>query len=294
MGRSGGVGDAPDDVEIGQRGLDHDHVRALLHVEQRLAHRLAPVGRIHLVAAPVAERGRRVGRLAERAVEGRGELRAVGEDRHVREALGVERGADRADAAVHHVARRDDVRAGARLADGRAREQLERRVVVDRLAVQHAAVPVARVLAQAEVGDHEQVGVRGVDRADRLLDDAVVVPGAGALLVLGAGMPNSSTAGMPSAATAPASVTAAATGRRETPGHRLDRRRRTRSPPRRTAASRGRRPTGASRARDRAAPECAAGAAGGWRGRPSSGMVGRADRRSGSRHARRLSARLAG
>ncbi len=41
------------------------------------------VGRVHLVAAAVAERGRRVGRLAERAVEGRGELGRVGQDRRV-------------------------------------------------------------------------------------------------------------------------------------------------------------------------------------------------------------------
>ena len=45
--------------------------------------------------------------------------------------------------------------------DRGAREQLERRVVVDRAVVaQHAAVAVVGVLAQAHVGDHEQVGLR--------------------------------------------------------------------------------------------------------------------------------------
>ncbi len=110
--------DAADHVEVGQRRLDHHDVGALLDVERRLAHRLVAVGRIHLVAAPVAERRRRVGRLAERAVEGGGELRRVGHDRRLGEALVVERVADRADAAVHHVARRDDVGAGAGLRDG--------------------------------------------------------------------------------------------------------------------------------------------------------------------------------
>ena len=123
--------DAADQVEVGQRRLDHDDVGALLDVEPRLAHRLVAVGRVHLVAAAVAERGRRVGGLAERPVEGRGELRRVRHDRGVGEAFVVERGADRADAAVHHVARGDDVGAGAGLRDGRARQQLERRVVVD-------------------------------------------------------------------------------------------------------------------------------------------------------------------
>jgi hypothetical protein len=43
---------------------------------------------------------------------------------------------------------------------------------------------VARVLAQADVGDDQQVGVRGLESAYRQLDDTVVVPGARTLLVL--------------------------------------------------------------------------------------------------------------
>ena len=108
-------------VEVGQRRLDHEDVGALLHVEQRLAHRLVAVRAVHLVGAAVAERGSRVGGLAERPVERGGELRAVGDDRHVAQALVVERVADVADPAVHHVARRDHVAAGAREAHRRAR-----------------------------------------------------------------------------------------------------------------------------------------------------------------------------
>ena len=47
----------PDDVEVGQRGLHHQDVGALLEVELRLADRLVGVGRIHLIAAAVAELG---------------------------------------------------------------------------------------------------------------------------------------------------------------------------------------------------------------------------------------------
>ena len=73
--------------------------------------------------------------------------------------------ADGADPPVHHVARRDDVDAGARLRDRRARQQLERRIVVDdAVGAQHAAVAVVGVLAQAQVGDHEQVRMRPLDR----------------------------------------------------------------------------------------------------------------------------------
>ena len=46
-----------DDVEAGERRLDDNHVGALGDVEQRLAHRLAGVGHVHLVAAPVAGAG---------------------------------------------------------------------------------------------------------------------------------------------------------------------------------------------------------------------------------------------
>ena len=49
---------------------------------------------------------------------------------------------------------------------------------------QQAAVAVARVLAQAHVGDHEQVGVGVLDGPRGELDDALVVPGARALVVL--------------------------------------------------------------------------------------------------------------
>ena len=180
------LADPPDHVEVGQRGLDHHHVGALVLVQARLPDGLARVGRVHLVAAAVAHGGRGVGRLAERAVEGGGELRAVGDDRRLGQAVLVERGAQRPDAPVHHVARRHGVRAGLGLRDGGAGEQLERLVVVDHaVRPQHAAVAVARVLAQAEVGDHEQVRVRGLDRARGELDHALVVVGAGAELVLG-------------------------------------------------------------------------------------------------------------
>src|SRR4051812_42774745 len=59
----------PDHVEVGKRRLDHDRVGALGDVELALAHRLADVRGVHLVAAAVAERGSRVGGLAERTVE---------------------------------------------------------------------------------------------------------------------------------------------------------------------------------------------------------------------------------
>jgi hypothetical protein len=50
-------------------------------------------------------------------------------------------------------------------------------------------VAVAGVLAEADVGDEDEIlgGWRGLEGAQPLLDDAVFVPGSGALLVLGLG-----------------------------------------------------------------------------------------------------------
>ena len=54
-----------------------------------------------------------------------------------------------------------------------------------RLSTHDAAVAVAGVLAQADVGDEDQLfrGARLLERAQRLLHDAVFVPGAGGLFV---------------------------------------------------------------------------------------------------------------
>ena len=109
------------------------------------------------------------------------------------EACFVERAADCGDAAVHHVAGGDDVGAGLGLADGGAGKQLERGIVGDfEIGIgavarfdDHAAMAVAGVLAEANVGDEDQLfsGCGLLERAQRLLHDAVFIPGAGALLV---------------------------------------------------------------------------------------------------------------
>ena len=73
-----------DQIEIRHRRLDHDHVGAFFQIELDLAHGLAPVGRVHLIAAPVAELRRGFGGFAERPVKHRGELGRVGQNRRVR------------------------------------------------------------------------------------------------------------------------------------------------------------------------------------------------------------------
>jgi hypothetical protein len=66
--------------------------------------RLVGIGAVHLVGALVAGQGfRRTDGVAERAVEGGGVFGGIGHDLHVEEAGLVQRVADGADAAVHHV-----------------------------------------------------------------------------------------------------------------------------------------------------------------------------------------------
>src|SRR5215210_1711496 len=88
-GQVRGLPDPAENVEVRQRGLDHHDVGPLLDVQLDLEERLAGVGGIHLVAAPVAEGRGALGGLAERTVEGRGVLGCVGQDRGVLETLVV-------------------------------------------------------------------------------------------------------------------------------------------------------------------------------------------------------------
>ena len=92
------------------------------------------------------------------------------------ELLLVERATNRADASIHHVARRDDVRAGRRVRERRAREQLERRIVVDLAVAQNSAVSVIGVLAHAHVGDHDELRKLFLERAHRVRHGTFVVP----------------------------------------------------------------------------------------------------------------------
>ena len=98
-------------------------------------------------------------------------------------ALLIERGADGTDASVHHVAGRDDVGASVGVHDRDAREDLQRRVVVDvhdpvPAGDQDAAMAVVRVLIDADVGHDHELRRGLLHRADGPRDGAVRI-GAG-------------------------------------------------------------------------------------------------------------------
>ena len=143
-------------VERGEGRLDHQDVRALGGVELHLAQRLAAVGEIHLVAAPVAEGGGRAGGFAERAVERGRRLRGVGDDRGALMTRLVKALADRRHLAVHHAAGTDQVRARLCIADGRFGEERKGGVVVDVSVDEHTAMAMRRVRTQAGINPQAQ------------------------------------------------------------------------------------------------------------------------------------------
>ena len=209
------------------------------------------LARVHLVAAAVAELRRRVGGLAERAVEGRGRLGGVGEDGAPPRAGLVERPADRGHAAVHHVGGRDDVGAGPGVRQRDPREQRERRVVVDVAVADDAAVAVRGVLVEADVGHDERApGPPSSGPAHGLLHGAAVVPGlaAGLVLALRDAEEDDRAARRRRAAPAPRRRPRPARGG-ATPGSERDRLAQALARAGRRAARRTAPPTGASRAR---------------------------------------------
>ena len=166
-----------EDVEIGQAGLDHDHVGALGDVELGLAQRLVGIAVVHLVGALVAGECRRgADGIAERAVERRGVFRRIGHDLHV------------------DVSRRR--RAPARIAptrpsimsDGAMMSQPasactsaclhqhgDGLVVEDGAVAHQAVVAVAGVGIERHVAQHADLRHRLLDGADRLADQIVGV-----------------------------------------------------------------------------------------------------------------------
>ena len=89
-----------------------------------------------------------------------------------------ERVADGADAAVHHVARRDDVGAGLGVRQRLLHQRVDRDVVDDVAGVvDDAVLPVRRERVERDVGDHAELGHGFLDRAHGALREAFGIPG---------------------------------------------------------------------------------------------------------------------
>ena len=164
---------APDHVEIRKRRFNHHHVGAFLQIQPHFLQRLAGIGGIHLIAAAVAELGRRLRRLAKRAVEPGTVLRGVRKNGDVFELVFVEHLSNRADTAIHHIRGRDDISAGARVRKRLLRQDSQRRVIRHFSVLHDAAVAMIGVFAQADVGDDEQFQVGLSNALDGALHNAL-------------------------------------------------------------------------------------------------------------------------
>ena len=166
--------------EIRQPRLDHDHVRALGDVESDLAQRLVGIAGIHLIGvlAARAELFRRADGLAKRTVEARRVFGGVGQDARVDQTGGLERGADGADAPIHHVGRSNHIGAGIRMRARLAHQGFDREVVLDVAGVvDQTVLTVRRERIESHIGDDAEARKLLFDRPHRLLGNAVGIPG---------------------------------------------------------------------------------------------------------------------
>jgi hypothetical protein len=99
-------------------------------------------------------------------------------------AAGVQRVADRADPAVHHVARGDHVDAGPRLNQRLAAQHLDRLVVDDVPIPNEAVMAVARIRIERHVADQADLRHRAADRADGPAHEVLGVEGLGPVVGL--------------------------------------------------------------------------------------------------------------
>ena len=176
-----------DDIKVGHRGLDHDDVRAFVHIAflhrthvstrsrqpalkptHDRAAREALGRRRELVAFPVPERGRAPRGVPEGPIEPTRELGRVRHERApVPEATVDERALDGLDTTVHHVGGRDAVRAGARIRESDLGDARGGRALVERtVGTEEATVAVRGVLAEADVARDVEVRVELAQFAD--------------------------------------------------------------------------------------------------------------------------------
>ena len=97
----------------------------------------------------------------------------VGKNGDVLKSVFIEHFSNCADAAVHHVRRRDNVGAGARVRKRLLRQNLECRVIRHFSVLDDAAVAVIGVFAQADVGNDQQFQIGLSNALDGALHHAL-------------------------------------------------------------------------------------------------------------------------
>ena len=102
----------------------------------------------------------------------------VGKNARMYQPGAFKRAADRADASVHHVGRRDDIGAGIRVRACLAHQRFDCDVVCHvAMLVDDAVLPMRGEGIERHVGDHAQLRELLLDGSDRHLRDALGIPG---------------------------------------------------------------------------------------------------------------------
>ncbi len=169
-----------DHVQIGHARLDHHAVGPFLNIQRHFVQGFVAIGRIHLIGGLVAlaEVAGRTDRIAERAVVAGGVLGGVGHDLGVDEAILFQRGTDGADAAIHHVGRRDDIDPGLGVREGLLDQDLGGDVVQHiAFVIDDAVLTVGGERIERHVGDDPQLREAGLEGARCPLGQSVRVVG---------------------------------------------------------------------------------------------------------------------
>ncbi len=150
-----------------------------------MAHGFIRIGRVHLIGFLIArERARRPNRIAERPIIAGGVFRRIAEDQNVLMPLGFERAAHRANAAIHHIGRADNVRASLCLREGHFDQGLNRAVIYDNAIFNKTVVAIDIVRIKRNI--RHDCNIRGciLNGAGRLIGEVVWVPRLSAVIGL--------------------------------------------------------------------------------------------------------------
>src|SRR5258708_3060491 len=93
----------PDNMQVRQRGLNHNHIRALFEIKLHFFQSFPRIGGIHLITAPVAKLGSGLSRFPERSVEAGAVFRGIRKNGNVLELMFIQRFTNGPHAPVHHV-----------------------------------------------------------------------------------------------------------------------------------------------------------------------------------------------
>src|SRR5271165_7458614 len=160
-------------VQIGKRRLHHHHIRAFLQIQLHFLHRFTRICGIHLVAAPIAKLRRGFRGFPERPIEAGTVFGSVGNNGNIFKFMFIEFRPYGADPAVHHVRGGDHISAGPRVGKCLFRQNLQGGVIRYFSVLNHTAMTVVGIFAQADVCNDQQLELRLANPLNGCLHHAV-------------------------------------------------------------------------------------------------------------------------